>query len=155
MNGNDDGHAPANLGPPEPPSDGERRRFARQRRRDTVPELALRSALHSQGLRYFVDRAPLPRMSGRADIVFPRTRVAVYVHGCFWHGCPEHGTWPRRNAEWWRDKIERNRARDRATEHELVAAGWEVITVWEHDDPDVAASRIAQAVRARRGESPA
>lgn len=135
---------------PEPPSDEEHQRFSRQRRRDTRPEIVLRSALHAQGLRYFVDRSPLPQMRGRADLVFPRVRVAVYVHGCFWHGCPEHGTWPRRNAEWWRAKIERNRVRDRATERELQIAGWEVITVWEHDDPEASACRIASVVRARR-----
>lgn len=117
------------------------------KRRDTKPELLLRSELHRRGLRFFVDRAPLPKMRRRADLVFPRKKVAVYVDGCFWHGCPIHGTWPKNNAEWWRAKIEGNQARDRDTDKRLVDAGWTVIRVWEHEGL-IAADRVASAVGA-------
>lgn len=78
--------------------------------------------------------------------MFPRLRVAVYVDGCFWHGCPLHGTWPKANADWWREKIERNRRRDDETNHILDAAGWTVVRVWEHEDPKGAADRISSIV---------
>ncbi len=120
--------------------------MAKYGQRDTKPELALRRALHALGLRYFVDRAPLSEMRRRADLVFPRARVAVYVHGCFWHGCPEHGTWPANNAEWWRKKIEANQARDLDTAQRLRDAGWEPVEVWEHEDPAEAAQRIFELV---------
>jgi DNA mismatch endonuclease (patch repair protein) len=79
-------------------------------------------------------------------VVFPRGRVAVYVDGCFWHGCPIHGTRPKNNAEWWREKIEANRARDRDTDRRLREAGWLPVRVWEHESADVAADRIVAAV---------
>src|SRR4051794_10087946 len=116
---------------PSASSPSVRARMQRTGRRDTVPELELRSALHRRGLRFFVDRAPLEsRPRRRADIVFPRVRVAVFVDGCFWHGCPEHASWPKANAEWWREKISRNRIRDEATDQALNRAGWTVIRVW-------------------------
>ena len=118
------------------------------RRRDTKPEIALRSELHGRGLRFFVDRAPLAGSRRRADIVFPRGRVAVYIDGCFWHGCPMHATWPKANAAWWREKIERNRARDVDTDAKLRAAGWIPVRVWEHEPASVAADSIV-AVLAR------
>jgi DNA mismatch endonuclease (patch repair protein) len=79
-------------------------------------------------------------------------RLAVYVDGCFWHGCPEHHTRPRVNSEWWTWKIQRNRARDADTNRRLTDAGWSVVRVWEHEDPDVAADRVERAVRARLAE---
>jgi DNA mismatch endonuclease (patch repair protein) len=117
----------------------------RQRRRDTAPELALRSALHRMGLRYRVEFR-LPGTRRRVDVAFTAARVAVFVDGCFWHGCPEHATWPKQNAEWWREKIETNRRRDRDTEQHLLGAGWKVIRVWEHEDVTSAADRILDAV---------
>jgi DNA mismatch endonuclease (patch repair protein) len=81
--------------------------------------------------------------------VFTRARVAVFIDGCFWHGCPEHGTWPKKNAGWWRSKIETNQARDRDTNSRLEGAGWLVIRVWEHEDPVEAANKISHAVRSR------
>lgn len=127
-----------------------RRKMQRQQSRNTAPELALRRVLHSLGLRYRVDRAPLPDLRRRADVVLGASRVAVYVDGCFWHVCPQHGTWPRANAEWWKTKLERNRARDVDTNIRLEAEGWKVIRVWEHEPAEAAAVRIAALVHARR-----
>lgn len=89
--------------------------MARQRARDTSTELALRRELHRLGLRYRVHRQPLPEVRREADVVFGPSRVAVFVDGCFWHGCPDHATLPRSNAEFWRTKIEGNRTRDADT----------------------------------------
>ncbi|NKX89291.1 very short patch repair endonuclease [Nocardia coubleae] len=122
-------------------------RMSRQRRADTAPELALRRELHRAGLRYFVDRAPIRGQRRRADVVFPRRRVAVYVDGCFWHRCPEHATDPKNNAEWWAQKLAGNVARDRATDAALIEAGWQVVRVWEHEDPRVVAQQIVALVR--------
>jgi DNA mismatch endonuclease, patch repair protein len=121
-----------------------------QRQKNTKPELLIRSELHRRGLRFFVDRAPLTGLGRRADLVFPRGRVAVYVDGCFWHGCPIHGTWPKNNAQWWREKIEANRARDRDTDRRLRDAGWLPVRVWEHESAVVAADQIVAAVADRR-----
>lgn len=139
--------------PPLPLSDEVSRRMSVTRGRDTAPERALRSAAHRMGLRFYVDRAPLQARRRRADLVFPRARVAVYVDGCFWHGCPEHGTSPRHNAEYWRDKIARNRRRDADTNAQLRAAGWDVLRVWEHEDPGEAARRVAAMVWAKQSGS--
>ncbi|HEX6782014.1 MAG TPA: very short patch repair endonuclease [Solirubrobacterales bacterium] len=122
------------------------RRMRSQRQRDTAPEIALRSELHRRGLRYFVDRQPLPTLRRRADIVFPARRIAVFVDGCYWHGCPVHGTTPRSNGEWWKAKLAANRTRDRETDRRLEEAGWEVIRVWEHEDSVEAADRVAVAL---------
>lgn len=89
-------------------------------------------------------------MRRHADIIFPRFRVAVYVDGCFWHGCPLHGTWPKANAEWWREKIDRNCERDRDTNERLAEASWTVIRIWEHESMDSAAERIIALVATRR-----
>jgi len=116
-------------------------------RRDTAPELALRRALHRRGLRYRVHRRPLPDLARRADIVFTRAKVAVFVDGCFWHGCPEHGRRERRtNAWYWPSKIAANKDRDRDTDRRLVAAGWTPVRVWEHELSDAAADRVAAAI---------
>lgn len=122
-----------------------------QRTRDTNPEMAVRRILHEMGLRYRVDRAPLPGIRRRADIVFGPARVAVFIDGCFWHGCPEHGR-PRTkaNPEYWSSKIERNRRRDADTDSRLAEAGWAVLRVWEHDDPVVVADLVATTVKERR-----
>ena len=117
------------------------------RRVDTGPERALRSELHRRGLRYRVDRPVLNDRRRRVDIVFSAARLAVFVDGCFWHGCPKHGTLPRANAAFWRKKIERNQERDRDTNDRMIEAGWRVIRVWEHEDPKIAAERIEGVVR--------
>ncbi|QCB49322.1 very short patch repair endonuclease [Rhodococcus sp. PAMC28707] len=121
-------------------------RLSKQRRRDTGPELALRRELHRRGLRYFVDRAPLKGLRRRADVVFPRRRVAVYVDGCFWHSCPVHATSPRNNARWWADKLAANVVRDRDTDSRLDAAGWTVVRVWEHEAARDAADKVTRAL---------
>jgi len=125
--------------------------MSRLGRRDTLPELAIRSELHRRGLRFRVDRAPLPGLRSRADVVFGPARVAVYVDGCFWHSCPEHGTRPKANADWWEQKLQRNRERDAETDHTLTEHGWEVVRIWEHEDPVVAADRVEEAVASRKG----
>jgi DNA mismatch endonuclease (patch repair protein) len=118
------------------------------RRRDTKPELKLRAALHKRGLRYRVDfsvqAGPRPV---RPDVVFTRQRVAVFLDGCFWHRCPEHGIPPRANSDYWKPKLDRNVERDRAIDVALTLGGWAVIRIWEHEDPEHAAERIAAVVR--------
>lgn len=118
--------------------------------RDTKPELALRRAVHALGLRYRVSTRPLPRVRRTADLVFTKAKVAVFMDGCFWHGCPEHHTKSATNAAYWADKVQRNRERDAETDRLLREAGWTVIRVWEHEDPAEAAVRIAQAFHQRR-----
>lgn len=144
---------PRRAGVPNPSSEDAKRRMEAQPRRDTVPEMAIRSAVHRRGLRFWVDRSPVAKLRRRADLLFPRARVAVYVDGCFWHGCPIHGTWPKANADWWRQKIKTNQQRDADTNHLLRAAGWVVIRVWEHEDPEEAADTIAQIVAERIDEN--
>jgi DNA mismatch endonuclease (patch repair protein) len=124
------------------------------RRKDTGPELALRSALHRRGLRYRVDH-PIRVTSGRPlrpDVVFTRARVAVYLHGCYWHGCPVHGTTPATRREYWTAKIADNKARDARHARLLEEAGWTVVQVWEHEDPKVAASTIARVIAGALGD---
>ncbi|MGC4773618.1 very short patch repair endonuclease [Micromonospora sp. DT44] len=115
--------------------------------RDTSPERRLRSVLHKRGLRYRVGARPLRDLRRTADVVFPAARVAVFVDGCYWHGCPDHYRPARVNGQFWREKIEGNRARDRETNQLLADASWSVIRVWEHEDPAEAADRIESTVR--------
>jgi DNA mismatch endonuclease (patch repair protein) len=124
----------------------------RQGRRDTVPELALRRAVWKRGLRYRVDVSPIRGARRRADLVFTRAKVAVYVDGCFWHSCPKHATTPKANRAWWMDKLDANVARDRDTDRRLHEAGWIAQRIWEHEDPDTAAARVEQIVRERVDE---
>lgn len=117
--------------------------------RDTRPEKALRSAVHALGLRYRVNTRPVPGLRRSADLVFTRAKVAVFLDGCFWHGCPEHYRPATKNAEFWRGKIDSNRARDAETDRALADHGWVVVRVWEHDDPVESAARIAELARGR------
>lgn len=117
------------------------------RSRDTRPELALRSVLHRRGLRYRVARRPIANVRCTADVVFTRTKVAVFIDGCFWHGCPVHYRQPRTNVEYWVAKVDRNIRRDKQTDAILRDAGWTVIRIWEHESPIAAAERIEQQVR--------
>jgi DNA mismatch endonuclease (patch repair protein) len=117
------------------------------RRRDTKPEMAVRRLVHAAGLRYRVDIRPLPAINRRADVVFTRAKLAVFIDGCFWHGCPEHHTVARSNAEFWAEKVEKNRVRDAETDELLKDAGWTVIRAWEHQSPDAVAKVIIVAMR--------
>jgi DNA mismatch endonuclease (patch repair protein) len=129
-------------------------RFRAQRERDTRPELAIRHILHRRGLRYRVHQRPVRDLRRTVDVVFPRERVAVDIRGCFWHSCPEHRSWPRANEEWWAAKLARNLERDTETERLLADSGWAVLVVWEHEDPEAAADRVAAEVATRRGLLP-
>lgn len=116
--------------------------------RDTSPELAVRRILHAQGLRYRVHYAPLPSLRRRrADIVFTRARVAVFIDGCFWHACPEHGTRPKSHEDYWHPKLVRNAERDRETDAALLEAGWTVLRYWEHQTAEEVAAAIAATIR--------
>jgi DNA mismatch endonuclease, patch repair protein len=121
-----------------------------QRTRDTEPEMAVRRLLHAMGLRFRVDRAPIDGLRRRADIVFGPAKVAVYVDGCFWHGCPAHAR-PKTiaNTDYWSAKMDRNRARDADTDRRLGEAGWAVVRVWEHDDPRSVAANVVDLVTVR------
>jgi len=108
--------------------------------RDTKPERAVRRLLHADGFRYRVNFRPSREIRRTADIVFTRCRVAVFIDGCFWHGCPLHGTSPKANAEYSGPKLARNVERDLETTAFLTASGWTVLRFWEHENPaDVAA----------------
>lgn len=115
--------------------------------------MALRKALHAKGARYRIHRKPVKGVRREADIVFGPARVAVFVDGCFWHGCPVHATWPKNNAEFWRAKIEGNRRRDLDTDARLAEAGWLAIRVWEHEQAEGAAARVLAVVASRRSDS--
>ena len=124
-----------------------RLRMQAQRERDTQPELALRRALYARGLRYRVDVRPVPELRRKADLVFRRHRVAVFVDGCFWHGCPEHGRRQHAvNAQYWSGKIEQNRKRDAETSERLQEFGWTVVRIWEHTPLDVAVLAVVGAL---------
>jgi len=132
-----------------------RARMQRQQTRDTRPELAVRRLLHAAGLRYRVDVPPLPTLRRRADVVFGPVKVALFVDGCFWHGCPDHGTRATHaNSDYWSDKISRNRERDRDTDQVLAAAGWISVRVWEHEQPTEVAERVILIINSRRVSRP-
>lgn len=120
------------------------------RPRDTKPELALRHAVHARGLRYYVNRRPVKEVRRTADLLFPRLRLAVFLDGCFWHGCPQHHTVAKTNAAFWAEKVATNRRRDGGTNDLLARAGWTVVRVWEHESADEAAARVAEAVATLR-----
>lgn len=135
--------------PPRPSSDSVARRMASTHQRDTPCELDLRRLVHRAGLRYRVDQVVLSGLRRRADIVFRGARVAVFVDGCFWHCCPQHGTMPKANSSWWRHKLAANKARDEDTNRVLTGAGWVVLRFWEHEDPVRAAASVIRTVRRR------
>jgi len=122
------------------------------RSRDTKPELALRSAIHALGLRYRVNTQPLIGVRATADLVFRPVKVAVFVDGCFWHGCPSHGRQVVTHASYWATKIARNQQRDSRVNNILERAGWLAIRIWEHESPQEAALRIANIIYERRGQ---
>src|SRR5574341_918013 len=120
------------------------------RRRDTRPETRVRSLLHAQGWRFRKD-APiqLPGLRVRPDIVFTRRRVAVFIDGCFWHACPQHGTIPRANSAYWHAKLARNTDRDHRVNHALAEAGWIVIRAWEHEPAASVVDRVLHVLGCR------
>jgi len=134
---------------PEPKDTAATKVGKANRRRDTKAEIALRSALHRRGLRFRKDH--VIRCDGlrvRPDVVFTRARVAIFVDGCFWHRCPDHGTMPRRNQGYWMPKLNANVERDRRVDAALAATGWQVERIWEHEAVEAAAARLAEIVRA-------
>ena len=130
-------------------SEAIRKTMLRNRNRDTAPEIALRSMVHRAGLRFRVAKPPVRGIRRTADMVFARSRVAVFMDGCFWHGCPEHYVEPSTNVEYWRAKIGGNVSRDRDTDNRLAEAGWHVLRVWEHEPTVDAALAVVECVRSR------
>lgn len=133
---------------PQASSPGRRRNMQAIRRSETKPEARLRSALHRAGLRFRKDhRLDLPGGRVRPDIVFTRARVAVFVDGCFWHACPEHGRAPTQNIAYWGPKLQRTIERDHNNTAVLHECGWTVIRIWEHVPLEEAAEQVEAAVR--------
>lgn len=132
---------------------GVRRSMKSNRGRDTRPELAVRRLVHAAGLRYRVDYRPIRSLNRRADLVFTAAKVAVFLDGCFWHGCPEHHTVPRTNAPFWAAKVAKNKERDEETDRLLRANGWSVVRAWEHEPASAVAARVVELVRAKRGSA--
>lgn len=120
--------------------------MAKVRQTGTDAEVALRRELYRRNLRYRVNYEVLKRPRRVADIAFPRLRIAIFVDGCFWHGCPEHASWPKQNAEFWRRKIDTNRVRDEDTNERLRSMGWTVLRFWEHESPTEAAEMVAETI---------
>jgi DNA mismatch endonuclease, patch repair protein len=141
---------------PQPSSPAATAVMLGNRWRDTSPEAAVRSIMHRRGRR-FLKRHTI-RLGGRRwtqpDAVFTRARVVLFVDGCFWHRCPQHGTSPNANSAYWGPKLDRNVARDRDTDTRLSALGWHVIRAWEHEDPVEIADRVDSAVSARLAALP-
>ncbi|MXV99287.1 MAG: very short patch repair endonuclease [Acidimicrobiaceae bacterium] len=117
------------------------------RSRDTKPELAVRSAVHRRGIRFRVSVRPQPELARTADMVLRKSRIAVFVDGCFWHGCPDHWTQPATNSQYWANKITDNTRRDTETTAYLQQAGWTVLRFWEHEDPEAVADQVQQAMQ--------
>lgn len=144
----------ARLIPPPASDEGTRRSMMSNRRADTKPEVAFRSMLHRAGLRFRKDRyVKFERRGVKVDVVFPTQRVAVFIDGCFWHRCPEHGTMPTRNYEYWLAKFRRNMERDAANDENLRELGWRVLRVWEHEvkDEDLARHAVDRVVLSVKG----
>ncbi|MEU3185856.1 very short patch repair endonuclease [Streptomyces sp. NPDC006923] len=127
-----------------------RRNMQAIRSRDTKPERLIRRLVHAQGLRYRVAAKPLPGLRRTADMVFRPAKVAVFIDGCYWHGCPEHYVPPKTNSGYWSEKVAGNIARDRDTDRQLTEAGWIVLRFWEHEPPEDCALSIENSVRLNR-----
>lgn len=132
---------------------GRRHNMQANRSRDTRPELALRRLVHASGLRYRGNFAPLPGLRRTADLVFTRQRIAVFIDGCFWHGCLDHKHEIRQNGEYWTEKLRSNVERDADTNWRLKTAGWTVLRFWEHEDSVEVSTKISGTVRERLDES--
>lgn len=140
----------------KPPASSEqvRSRMSRQRRSDTRPELLVRQMLHVRGIRYRVNVAPERDLRCKADIVWRGLHLAVFIDGCFWHGCPDHATRPKANEAWWAKKLDGNVERDRRTDVALTARGWRVLRFWEHEDPGAVADVICLTLTQLRQRTP-
>ena len=136
----------------QPSSAETSRRMAKVRQKGADAEIALRKELYRSGLRYRVDYEVLKKPRRVADVAFPGLKIAIFVDGCFWHGCPEHATWPKQNAEFWRQKIEKNRLRDADTNLRLLEVGWTVLRFWAHESPVEATQAVAKMVAMARAE---
>jgi len=117
---------------------------------DTGPEIRLRSLVHKAGLRYAIDVRPEADINRRADLVFRAAKVAVFVNGCFWHGCPKHYSSPKSNKRYWSEKVRRNRARDVETRFLLKRRGWRVLVFWEHQPAQSCSERVVSVVSERK-----
>lgn len=120
---------------------------------DTGPEVRLRSLVHRAGLRYAIDVRPESDINRRADLVFRDTKVAVFVNGCFWHGCPKHYSSPKSNMRYWSEKVRRNRERDIETRFLLKHRGWRVLVFWEHQPAESCSARVVSVVSERKRRS--
>jgi DNA mismatch endonuclease (patch repair protein) len=134
-------------------SPGVRRSMQSNTGRDTNPELELRKALQRVGLRFWKNRRPIRGLRCEADVVFPRLRLAVFVDGCFWHGCSEHKSLPVAHGDWWRAKLSRTVTRDRENNDLLARAGWTVVRLWEHESIEDMVSRVTGAINTIRQQS--
>lgn len=148
-------HAAPSVASNRPPasSPSVRSRMSTQRRRDTAPEQQVRKCLHARGVRFRTDVKLEPTLRTRADIAWRGLKFAVFIDGCFWHGCPEHATRPTANAEWWAKKLDANAARDRRTDSALTSRGWTVRRYWEHEPPDGVANDIERVLTRLRHRS--
>lgn len=124
--------------------------MSKAKRRDTAPEMLLRRELHRRGRRFRVVMKVPGNNRRTIDIAFPRKMLAVFVDGCFWHGCPTHGTQPSANSAWWRQKLAANAGRDADTDRLLMEEGWRVLRIWEHVPIDEAADRVEAALEEPR-----
>lgn len=134
-------------------SPGVRRSMRSNRPKDTALEISFRSALHQSGLRFFKHRRPVPGIRCEADVLFPRVYLAIFIDGCFWHGCPEHATRPVVHGDWWATKLDRNKERDRLNDQKLRDAGWTVLRIWEHESADSAAQMVCRQITQLRTAS--
>jgi DNA mismatch endonuclease (patch repair protein) len=141
------------LSPP-PTSPRARAVMRGNRSTDTLPEIALRRELHRRGLRFRKHVQVVPGLRCRPDVVFARARVAVECRGCFWHSCPADVVLPKSNLDYWLPKLQRTVERDKRNEARLAEAGWNLVVVWEHENPISAADRIEQIVRRATNHSP-
>jgi DNA mismatch endonuclease, patch repair protein len=116
-------------------------------RSESAVERALRSELHRRGLRFRKHGSPLPGLRCKADVIFTRQRLAVFVDGCFWHRCPEHRSAPKANAGWWTAKLDANVARDRRNDRILRDAGWTVLRFWTHTPTAEMSEQVVEALR--------
>lgn len=118
------------------------------RSKNTGPEMAVRRLLYASGLRYRVNYKPASPDLGRCtiDIAFPGKRIAVFIDGCFWHNCPEHGGVPKSNNVWWQKKFTENALRDARVNGILKEGGWLVQRFWEHESPEDICATIKNAV---------